>query len=140
MKSESNVKYKTFAYNFHWLCPFFEIIFLKCFITGLFENGQEYQYSYQAYTLTGVREPTWFGSSFGIRGNLLIQKQAGEAILKVKIIFSWFYSLCLNKFHVAVDKNIAFGSDFGHAQWRRISVQHHQIFEKTWPGYFGEAI
>jgi hypothetical protein len=54
----------------------------------LFENGQEYQYSYHAYTLTGVRESTWFGSSFGIRGNLLIQKQAGEAILKVKIIFS----------------------------------------------------
>jgi hypothetical protein len=53
----------------------------------LFENGQEYQYSYQTYTLTGVREPIWFGSSFGIRGNLLIQKQGAEAILKVKYSF-----------------------------------------------------
>jgi hypothetical protein len=60
------------------------LIVLYFIIAGLFENGQEYQYSYQTYTLTGVREPIWFGSSFGIRGNLLIQKQGAEAILKVK--------------------------------------------------------
>jgi hypothetical protein len=63
----------------------------------LFENGQEYQYSYQAYTLTGVREPTWFGSSFGLRGNLIIQKQAGEALLKVqKLIRLIFLSFCIH--------------------------------------------
>ena len=50
---------------------------------GLFEDGQEYQYSYLTYTTTGVREPEPYGSSFGFRGNLFIQKQPGEAIVKV---------------------------------------------------------
>lgn len=57
--------------------------FSNLHVTGLFEDGQEYQYSYQAYTITGVREPTLFSSSFGIRGNLIIQKQPGIATLKV---------------------------------------------------------
>ena len=54
--------------------------------SGLFEDGQEYQYSYLTFTTSGVRDPTPSGSSFGIRGNLLIQKQAGEAIVKVNFI------------------------------------------------------
>ncbi|KZS18166.1 Uncharacterized protein APZ42_016145, partial [Daphnia magna] len=54
----------------------------QCRAEGLFEDGQEYQYSYLTFTTSGVREPTPSGSSFGIRGNLLIQKQAGEAIVK----------------------------------------------------------
>ena len=53
---------------------------------GLFEDGQEYQYSYLTFTTSGVRDPTPSGSSLGIRGNLLIQKQAGEAIVKVNFI------------------------------------------------------
>lgn len=54
-----------------------------CRAEGLFEDGQEYQYSYLTFTTSGVRDPTPSGSSFGIRGNLLIQKQAGEAIVKL---------------------------------------------------------
>ncbi len=68
------------------LSPSAILIVFDVIIAGLFENGQEYQYSYQSYTLTGVREPIWFGSSFGIRGNLLIQKQGAEAILKVTFV------------------------------------------------------
>ncbi|XP_057380358.1 uncharacterized protein LOC130702764 [Daphnia carinata] len=58
-------------------------ITIRCKAEGLFEDGHEYQYSYQAYTMTGVREPTLFSSSFGIRGNLIIQKQPGIATLKL---------------------------------------------------------
>jgi hypothetical protein len=64
-----------------------KLYFLFNVYSGLFEDGQEYQYSYLTFTTTGVRDPTPSGSSFGIRGNLLIQKQAGEAIVKVDIIF-----------------------------------------------------
>jgi hypothetical protein len=70
-----------------------KLYFLFNVYSGLFEDGQEYQYSYLTFTTTGVRDPTPSGSSFGIRGNLLIQKQAGEAIVKVDIIFKHF--LCL---------------------------------------------
>lgn len=51
--------------------------------SGLFDDGQEYQYSYISYTTSGVKEPTPYGSSFGIRANLLVQKKAGEAVVKV---------------------------------------------------------
>ena len=53
---------------------------------GWFEDGQEYTYSYLAYTITGVRDPVDSGSSFGISGNLVIQKQTGQAIIKVIFI------------------------------------------------------
>jgi hypothetical protein len=59
--------------------------------SGLFEDGQEYQYSYLTYTMTGVREPVSAGSSFGIRGNVIIQKQSGQATVKVhKLILLLF--------------------------------------------------
>jgi len=54
-----------------------------CRAEGLFEDGQEYQYSYLTYTMTGVREPVSAGSSFGIRGNVIIQKQSGQATVKL---------------------------------------------------------
>jgi len=55
----------------------------QCKATGLFEEGQEYQYSYLAYTNTGVREPEASGSSFGIKGTLIVQKNKDEAIVKI---------------------------------------------------------
>ena len=67
------------------------VIFTKYFYTasGLFDDGQEYHYSYLAHTSTGVREPQETSSSFGISGEVIIQKKANEAIIKVRLnIFS----------------------------------------------------
>lgn len=68
--------------------------------SGLFEEGQEYQYSYLAYTNTGVREPEASGSSFGIKGTLIVQKNKDEAIVKVKFQrshnFKWIVLTVLN--------------------------------------------
>jgi len=55
----------------------------QCRAEGLFEDGQEYQYNYISYTTSGVKEPSPYGSSFGIRANLLVQKSAGEAVVKL---------------------------------------------------------
>ena len=52
--------------------------------SGFFEDGQEYHYSYLAYTNTGVRDPESTSSSFGINGNVIVQKSKGEAIIKVR--------------------------------------------------------
>jgi len=58
----------------------------------LFEDGQEYQYNYISYTTSGVKEPSPYGSSFGIRANLLVQKSAGEAVVKVRFLSFETYS------------------------------------------------
>jgi len=56
----------------------------QCTAEGFFEDGQEYHYSYLAYTNTGVRDPESTSSSFGINGNVIVQKSKGEAIIKVR--------------------------------------------------------
>ena len=53
------------------------------FPSGLFDDGQEYKYSYLAFTTTGVRDPAPTGSSFGISGKVVVQKKNGELIVKV---------------------------------------------------------
>ena len=58
---------------------------MKLSLLGLFDDGQEYKYTYLAYTTTGVRDPEATSSSFGINGQVVVQKKNGEAIVKVKI-------------------------------------------------------
>ena len=52
-------------------------------VPGLFEDGQEYQYSYLAFTLSGVRDPKPFASSFGVRGKVTVQRRADYAVVKI---------------------------------------------------------
>lgn len=106
---------------------------------GLFEDGQEYQYTYLTYTLSGVREPVASGSSFGIRGNVVIQKTPGQAIVKVILILNFQKKLIGLKINLITFKLTVVGFDSWSPQRTRIPVEHCQVPEEARIGTSGET-